>query len=84
MPIMITQAKVKIFPGWLQKDGYSCGVFFAQWLELYLSVARATPLDDSIPMPHGNNLDPNQLMYERVKHFSYVFDRVAADVDIVQ
>ncbi|ETK70769.1 hypothetical protein L915_21906 [Phytophthora nicotianae] len=83
-PIMASMMEVKIFPGWLQEDGYSCGVLVVLWFELYMSIARVTPPDQSIPVPRGNKLHPDELMYMRFKHFSYVFDRVMADADFHQ
>ncbi|ETL24275.1 hypothetical protein L916_21713 [Phytophthora nicotianae] len=83
-PIMASMMEVKIFPGWLQEDGYSCGVLVVLWFEQYMSIARVTPPDQSIPVPRGNKLHPDELMYMRFKHFSYVFDRVMADADFHQ
>ncbi|KAF4134384.1 hypothetical protein GN958_ATG16424 [Phytophthora infestans] len=83
-PIMATAMEVKNFPGWLQDDIYSCGVLAVFWFEQYMSIARATPPDQSIPFPRGNKLHPKDLTYMRFKHLSYVFDRVVADADIDQ
>ncbi|KAF4133913.1 hypothetical protein GN958_ATG16879 [Phytophthora infestans] len=83
-PIMATAMEVKNFPGSLQDDGYSCGVLVVLWFEQYMSIARATPPDQSIPFPRGNKLHPKDLTYMRFKHLSYVFDRVVADADIDQ
>ncbi|KAF4138429.1 hypothetical protein GN958_ATG12380 [Phytophthora infestans] len=70
VPIMTTEMDVKIFPGWQQRDGFSCGVLSVQGFGLFLSVARASPPESSIPIPDGDKPDPQQPMYERYKIFT--------------
>ncbi|KAG6942013.1 hypothetical protein JG687_00019310 [Phytophthora cactorum] len=55
MPLMMTRL--------LQRDGHSCGVLVVHWFEMYLTIARTTSPDHSIPMPRGDKLDPKKLQY---------------------
>ncbi|KAG6945719.1 hypothetical protein JG688_00016420 [Phytophthora aleatoria] len=76
-PIMTCKMEIRTFTGWLQRDGYSGGVLTVQLFELYLSVARTIPPDQSFPMARGDRFDAKQLEYERYKLFSYVIDSIA-------
>ncbi|KAF1790473.1 hypothetical protein GQ600_14295 [Phytophthora cactorum] len=65
MPLMMTRMEIRTFPGLLQRDGHSCGVLVVHWFEMYLTIARTTSPDHSIPMPRGDKLDPKKLQYVR-------------------
>jgi hypothetical protein len=84
MKIMNSKTKIRIrtFPGVKQRDGHSCGVLIVHWFEMHLSVARTTPPDTSLPMARDEKLSSAHLAKERYKHFSYVFDFIAASGDI--
>ncbi|OWZ16454.1 LOW QUALITY PROTEIN: hypothetical protein PHMEG_0009752 [Phytophthora megakarya] len=57
--------KMRTFPGWLQRDGCSCGV-------LVLFNLRSTSPGDERPFHSASRLDTKPLSCVRYKHFSYL------------
>ncbi|OWZ15437.1 hypothetical protein PHMEG_00010915 [Phytophthora megakarya] len=69
MNIMITGSQMNMctYPGWLQRDGYSCGVLVVHC--------------DELPLRSAFKLDTEQLSCVPYKHFSYYQGKTLRNVE---